>query len=95
MCNILHVLSTQILEPQLEPLTEPQRLDYFNLRQSSQQAEDALSQGMDKLQQTLSKTLEADQILIGETFGSQMAAAIEKFEALESFVSQVMILVPS
>lgn len=95
MCNILHVSFTQILESQLEPLTEPQSLDFYNLKQSSQQAEDALSQGMDKLQQTLAKTLEADQILSGETYGSQMAAAIEKFEALESFVSQVKIPVPS
>ncbi|XP_050376739.1 transcription factor TGA7-like [Argentina anserina] len=77
-----------IVESQLEPLNDPQRLDFHNLKQSSQQAEDALSQGMDKLQQTLSKTLEADQILIGETYGSQMGAAIEKFEALENFVSQ-------
>ncbi|PRQ21546.1 putative transcription factor bZIP family [Rosa chinensis] len=77
-----------IIEPQLEPLTDPQPLDFYNLRQSSQQAEDALSQGMDKLQQTLAKTLEADQIWSGETYGSQMAAAFEKFEALESFVSQ-------
>ncbi|KAL6179782.1 hypothetical protein ACLB2K_046453 [Fragaria x ananassa] len=77
-----------ILESQLEPLTDPQLVDFHNLKQSSQQAEDALSQGMDKLQQTLAKTLEADQILSGETYGSQMAAAIEKFEALESFVSQ-------
>lgn len=86
-CAIFCML--QILESQLEPLTEPQRLDFFNLRQSSQQAEDALSQGMDKLQQTLAKTLEPDQILCGESYGSQMADALEKFEALESFVSQV------
>lgn len=77
-----------ILEPQIEPLTEPQRLDFYNLRQSSQQAEDALSQGMDKLQQTLAKTLEPDQILSGESYGSQMAVALEKFEALEIFLSQ-------
>ncbi|KAK9929033.1 hypothetical protein M0R45_026143 [Rubus argutus] len=76
-----------ILEPQIEPLPEPQRLDFYNLRQSSQQAEDALSQGMDKLQQTLAKTLEPDQILSGESYGSQMAVALEKFEALEIFLS--------
>lgn len=39
--------------PQLEPLTEQQLIDVCNLRQSSQQAEDALQQGIDKLQQSL------------------------------------------
>ncbi|KAF9661319.1 hypothetical protein SADUNF_Sadunf19G0055700 [Salix dunnii] len=42
------------LTSQLEPLTDQQLADVCNLRQSSQQAEDALPQGIDKLQQTLS-----------------------------------------
>ena len=33
---------------QLEPLTDQQLADVCNLRQSSQQAEDALPQGIDK-----------------------------------------------
>ncbi|KAM1013958.1 hypothetical protein ACFX2C_044021 [Malus domestica] len=77
-----------IVLPQLQPMTDQQLLDFCNLRQSSQQAEDALSQGMDKLQQSLALSIAADQ-MSGESFGSQMASALEKLEALESFVSQV------
>ncbi|XP_068314153.1 transcription factor TGA7-like [Pyrus communis] len=76
-----------IVLPQLQPLTDQQLLDFCNLRLSSQQAEDALSQGMDKLQQTLALSIAADQ-MSGESFGSQMASALEKLEALENFVSQ-------
>lgn len=75
--------------PQLQPLDEPQLVDFYNLRQSSQQAEDALTQGMEKLQQNLALTIAGDQIS-GEIYGSQMATALEKLEALETFVGQVM-----
>lgn len=70
--------------PHLEPLTEQQLELVSSLRQSSQQAEDALTQGIEKLQQTLAQTIAADP----ETFNSQMAAAGMKLEALEGFVSQ-------
>ncbi|GKU98491.1 hypothetical protein SLEP1_g11495 [Rubroshorea leprosula] len=70
--------------PQLEPLTEKQLGEVSNLRQSSQQAEDALSQGIEKLQQTLAQTLAAHPV----GFRSQMAAAVDKLDALESFVNQ-------
>ena len=91
---MVHIVSLfQIVLPQLQPLTDQQLLDFYNLRQSSQQAEDALSQGMDKLQQTLALSIAADQ-MSGESFGCQMASALEKLEALESFVSQVMHQIP-
>ncbi|GLT84970.1 hypothetical protein SLE2022_031750 [Rubroshorea leprosula] len=70
--------------PQLEPLTEKQLGEVSSLRQSSQQAEDALSQGIEKLQQTLAQTLAAHPV----GFRSQMAAAVDKLDALESFVNQ-------
>ncbi|XP_031393218.1 transcription factor TGA1-like isoform X3 [Punica granatum] len=76
-----------VLIPQIETLTEQQLLGVCNLRHSSQQAEDALSQGMDKLQQTLAQEVAANQLGAGN-FGSQVAAAMEKLEALENFVSQ-------
>ncbi|ONI34965.1 hypothetical protein PRUPE_1G508100 [Prunus persica] len=76
-----------IVLPQLQPLDEPQLVDFYNLRQSSQQAEDALTQGMEKLQQNLALTIAGDQIS-GEIYGSQMATALEKLEALETFVGQ-------
>lgn len=77
--------------PQLEPLTEQQLIDVCNLRQSSQQAEDALQQGIDKLQQSLVQIIMEEQ-LSSEIYQSQMVAAAEKLEALESFVNQVLFL---
>ncbi|GFZ16111.1 bZIP transcription factor family protein [Actinidia rufa] len=47
----------KILENQLEPLTDQQLMGICNLQQSSQQAEDALSQGMEALQQSLADLL--------------------------------------
>eukprot|EP00494_Astrolonche_serrata_P003740 UN03748 len=47
----------KLLSTQLEPLTEQQLSGICNLQQSSQQAEDALSQGMEALQQSLAETL--------------------------------------
>ena len=43
----------------MEPLTDQQLMGICTLQQSSQQAEDALSQGMEALQQALSETLAA------------------------------------
>lgn len=79
----------QVLGPLIEPLTEKQRLDIYNLGQSCQQAEDALSQGMDKLRQTLADSVAAGQFMEG-TYIPQMTSAMEKLEALVSFVNQVM-----
>ncbi|KAK3211925.1 hypothetical protein Dsin_016631 [Dipteronia sinensis] len=77
----------KVLVPQLDPLTEQQFMDVCNLRQSCQQAEDALSQGMDKLQQTLSETVAAGQLGEGG-YLPQLNIAMEKLEALVSFVNQ-------
>nr|XP_009381518.1 PREDICTED: transcription factor TGA4 isoform X2 [Musa acuminata subsp. malaccensis] len=81
----------KVLSSQLNPLTEQQMRAVTGLQQCSQQAEDALSQGLDKLQQTLSETLACDPF---GTFGAknymgQMAIAMTKLEALVSFVNQV------
>ena len=75
--------------PQLEPLTDTQIQSVRNLRRSSQQAEDALSQGMDKLQQSLAQNIGAESVN-SSNYGSQMIAAMEKLEALEGFVNQVI-----
>ncbi|RDY07012.1 Transcription factor TGA1, partial [Mucuna pruriens] len=77
----------KVLGPLIEPLTEQQRLDIYNLGQSCQQAEDALSQGMDKLRQTLADSVAAGQFMEG-TYIPQMTSAMEKLEALVSFVNQ-------
>lgn len=52
-----YTVTLQLLTRQLEPLTEQQLAGICNLQQSSQQAEDALSQGMEALQQSLAETL--------------------------------------
>ncbi|XP_062007063.1 transcription factor TGA4-like isoform X1 [Rosa rugosa] len=77
----------KVLLPQLYPLAEQQHLDVSSLRQSCQQAEDALSQGMDKLQFTLAQTVAADPLGEG-IYVPHMAIAMEKLEALVSFVNQ-------
>lgn len=73
---------------QLEPLSDQQIVNFNKLRLSSQQAEDALSQGLDKLQQSLVLNIAADPLDMGN-LGFQMASAMEKIEALEGFVNQV------
>ena len=81
----------QILIPQLEPLTEQQLLAVCNLQQSSQQAEDALSQGMEALQQNLADTLAAGSLGTSNVanYMGQMAMAMGKLGTLENFVRQV------
>ncbi|KAL0285849.1 UNVERIFIED_CONTAM: Transcription factor TGA1 [Sesamum angustifolium] len=77
----------KVLLPHLEPLSEQQRLDVCNLTQSCQQAEDALSQGMEKLQYILAETIATAQL--GErNYLPQIRGAIDKLEALVRFVVQ-------
>ncbi|XP_052173119.1 transcription factor HBP-1b(c38)-like isoform X2 [Diospyros lotus] len=81
----------KLLRNQLEPLTEQQLMGICNLQQSSQQAEDALSQGMEALQQSLSETLangsSGSSGNVANYMG-QMAMAMGKLGTLEGFVRQ-------
>ncbi|KAG5155348.1 hypothetical protein JHK82_013317 [Glycine max] len=77
----------KVLVPLSEPLTEQQRFDAYGLEKSCQQAEDALSQGMEKLQQMLSDSVGPGQLVEG-THIPQMDTAMERLEALVSFVNQ-------
>ncbi|RWW60660.1 hypothetical protein BHE74_00032320 [Ensete ventricosum] len=92
MLLIFLIVGSQVLSSQLNPLTEQQMRAVTGLQQCSQQAEDALSQGLEKLQQTLSETLACD--LLGTfsvtNYMGQMAIAMTKLEALASFVNQVI-----
>ncbi|KAG8045236.1 hypothetical protein GUJ93_ZPchr0008g12042 [Zizania palustris] len=77
----------------LEPLTEQQLSGISNLQQSSQQAEDALSQGMEALQQSLAETLAGSLGSSGSTgnvanYMGQMAMAMGKLGTLENFLRQ-------
>ncbi|KAK7396172.1 hypothetical protein VNO78_16986 [Psophocarpus tetragonolobus] len=84
----------KLLVSQLEPLTEQQLMGIYNLQQSSQQAEDALSQGMDALQQSLSETLANGSPSSSGSSGNvanymgQMAMAMGKLGTLEGFLRQ-------
>lgn len=81
----------KILVPQLEPLTEPQFVGICNLQQSSQQAEEALLQGMEALQQSLSETIISGSLCSPSNAASymgQMATAMGKLTNLEGFVRQ-------
>jgi len=84
----------KILVTHLEPLTEHQFMGINNLQHSSQQAEDALSQGMDALQQSLAETLASGSLGPPGTSGNvanymgQMAMAMGKLGTLEGFVHQ-------
>lgn len=80
----------QVLLPHLD-LLEQQHAEVCNLKQSCQQTEDALSQGMEKLQQTLSDALVAGQLGEGSYF-PQIANAMERLDALVSFVNQVILI---
>ncbi|KAJ0985248.1 hypothetical protein J5N97_003604 [Dioscorea zingiberensis] len=84
----------KLLVSQLEPLTEQQLVGICNLQQSSQQAEDALSQGMDALQQSLAETLASGSLGPSGSSGNvanymgQMAMAMGKLGTLENFLRQ-------
>ncbi|MED6146727.1 Transcription factor tgal1 [Stylosanthes scabra] len=84
----------KLLVNQLEPLTEQQLVGITNLQQSSQQAEDALSQGMEALQQSLSETLSSGSLGSSGSSGNvanymgQMAMAMGKLGTLEGFIRQ-------
>ncbi|KAL9261428.1 Transcription factor TGA4-like protein [Drosera capensis] len=77
----------KVVVPLLDSLTDQQTADINKLRHSSQQAEDALSQGLDKLHQTISQIVSADG-LYSEVSSYQIASAMEKLEALEGFINQ-------
>ncbi|XP_047950281.1 transcription factor TGA2.3-like isoform X2 [Salvia hispanica] len=87
----------KILGNQIEPLTEQQLVGICNLQQSSQQAEDALSQGMEALQQSLVETLSSNALAprnsanVADYMG-QMAIAMSKLATLENFLHQADLL---
>ncbi|XP_073525648.1 uncharacterized protein [Phyllobates terribilis] len=73
----------KVVMPYLEPLTEQQEEDIKKLSHSSQQAEDVLSQGLERLQQSLGQILSAD-----VTYDPLMTTAREKLAAIDNFVNQ-------
>ncbi|KAL6623557.1 hypothetical protein ACP70R_033436 [Stipagrostis hirtigluma subsp. patula] len=88
----------KILVPHLEPLADEQVVAVYGLQQACVQAEDAVAQGLEKLQQTLegcySLRSKGSELTATDSFGSndaymlQIANAVGKLEGLEGFVIQ-------
>ncbi|CAK9179517.1 unnamed protein product [Ilex paraguariensis] len=74
-----------MLITQLDPLTEQQIVGIYGLQHSSQQAEEALSQGLDQLQQSLIDTMASGSVNDGM---HHMVVALGKLASLEGFVHQ-------
>ncbi|KAK3011168.1 hypothetical protein RJ639_013016 [Escallonia herrerae] len=81
----------KIILSQIEPLTEQQLLGICGLQQSTQEAEEALSQGLEALNQSLSETIASDSLSCPPNMANymgQMAMAMNKLSTLEGFVRQ-------
>lgn len=75
----------KMLIAQLDPLTEQQLMGIYSLQHSSQQAEEALSQGLEQLQQSLIETIAGGSVNDGM---HHMVVALNKLTNLEGFVRQ-------
>ncbi|CAL9201045.1 unnamed protein product [Musa hybrid cultivar] len=81
----------QIVLPQLDPLTEQQVAGICSLQQSCQQAEEALSQGLEQFLRSLADTVTGDSLVESSSTGNymnQMAIALGKLANLEGFLRQ-------
>ncbi|ONK77572.1 uncharacterized protein A4U43_C02F8000 [Asparagus officinalis] len=83
----------KILKPHLDPMTDQQLMGICSLQQSSLQAEEALSQGLEQLQQAIADTVSSESLdgsaNMGNCMGSMaMAMALGQLSNLEGFVRQ-------
>ncbi|CAH9068563.1 unnamed protein product [Cuscuta epithymum] len=81
----------KVIIGQIEPITEQQLIGLCGLQQSTHEAEEALSQGLGALNQSLSDTIASDSLTYPSNMGNymgQMATAINKLSTLEGFVRQ-------
>ncbi|PKA62899.1 Transcription factor HBP-1b(c38) [Apostasia shenzhenica] len=81
----------KILLGHMEPLTEQQILGICSLQQSTQETEEALSQGLEALYHSLSDTISSDSLSCPSNMANymgQMAIAMNKLSTLEGFVRQ-------
>ncbi|KAJ0961724.1 hypothetical protein J5N97_000043 [Dioscorea zingiberensis] len=81
----------KVLLSHVEPLTEQQILGICGLQQSTQESEEALSQGLEALNQSLSNTVASDALSCPSNMANymgQMAIAMNKLSTLEGFVKQ-------
>ncbi|KAF8118753.1 hypothetical protein N665_0002s0066 [Sinapis alba] len=87
----------KVIVNQIEQLTEQQIVGICGLQQSTQEAEEALSQGLEALNQSLSDSIVSDSLSPAASaqfpphlsnFMSHMSLALNKLSALEGFVLQ-------
>ncbi|XP_042448196.1 bZIP transcription factor TGA10-like isoform X6 [Zingiber officinale] len=81
----------KILSSHIDPLTEQQILAVCGMQQSMQEAEEALSQGLEALNQSLSETINSDAFNCPSdvaNYMGHMAIAMNKLTTLEGFVRQ-------
>ncbi|KAJ8448503.1 hypothetical protein Cgig2_012147 [Carnegiea gigantea] len=81
----------KIILHQIEPLTEQQLMAVCGLQQSTHEAEEALSQGLEALHQSLSDVIASDSLSCTHNMANymgQMALAMSKLSTMENFVRQ-------
>nr|QEE59948.1 bZIP transcription factor [Betula platyphylla] len=81
----------KIILSQIEPLTEQQIVGICTLQQSTQEAEEALSQGLEALNHSLIDTITSDSLSCPPNMANymgQMAIAMNKLSTIEGFVRQ-------
>ncbi|XP_021724020.1 bZIP transcription factor TGA10-like [Chenopodium quinoa] len=81
----------KIILHQIEPLSDQQLMGICGLQQSTHEAEEALSQGLDALQQSLSDVIASDALSCPPNmtnYMGQMALAMNKLSTMENFVRQ-------
>jgi hypothetical protein len=95
LCSYCVLIMMQIIVGQIEPLTEQQILGIYGLQQSTQENEDALSQGLEALNQSLSNTIASESLICPPNMANymgQMTVAMNKLSTLEGFVRQVRMI---
>ncbi|KAM7264397.1 hypothetical protein ACFE04_002080 [Oxalis oulophora] len=81
----------KIISSQIEPLTEQQLIGIYGLQQSTQEGEEALSQGLEALNQSVSDTIASDSLNFPPNMSNymgHMVVAMNKLSTLEGFVRQ-------
>ncbi|KAL8144603.1 hypothetical protein AgCh_002969 [Apium graveolens] len=81
----------KMIPNQIEALSEQQMMGIYGLTQSTMEAEEALSQGLDALNQSISDVMASDLLTCPANMGNymgQMALAMGKLSTLEGFVRQ-------
>ncbi|XP_057743954.1 bZIP transcription factor TGA10-like isoform X2 [Arachis stenosperma] len=81
----------KVIMGQIEPLTEQQILGICGLQQTTREAEEALSQGLEALNQSLTETITSDSLSSPPNmvnYMGQMAVAMSKLSTIEGFLRQ-------